>query len=200
MLGIVKIVTPGDPVLGTQVWWYDTFVVRTVIRTGSQLRHSIPTGRESDLGRRTKPILSADYVVGLTDGEGCFYVNIWKSSAYRAGAGVQVHFHIKLSERDRELLEAVRETFGCGAVYYQKETRVNHTQCYRYTVHSQRDIIGVVIPFFQQYPLQLPSKRSSFKIFCQIVNLVEQKRHLTKEGIEEIRKLKAMMNQRVGLA
>jgi len=37
---------------------------------------------------RTKPIVSADYIVGLTDGEGCFYVNTWESSAYKSGWGV----------------------------------------------------------------------------------------------------------------
>ena len=89
-------------------------MVRTVTGIGSQLRHStLRTSRG-----RTKPTLSADYIVGLTDGEGCFYVNIWKSSAYRAGHGVQIHFYIKLSERDRELLEIVRDRLDCGAVYY----------------------------------------------------------------------------------
>jgi aspartate ammonia-lyase len=85
-------------------------------------------------------------------------------------------------------------------VYYQKETRANHTQCYRYTVNSQRDIVNVIIPFFQRYPLQLPSKRSSFQTFCKIVELIKRKRHLTKEGLDEIRTLKATMNQRIGSA
>lgn len=155
------------------------------IRIGSQLRRSIRLSAIESL-RRTKPVLPATYIVGLTDGEGCFYVNIWKSSAYRAGAGVQIHFHIKMNERDRKLLEAVRDSLGCGAVYYQKETRVNHTQCFRYTVNSQQDIIGIIIPFFQKYPLQSPSKRLSFGVFCQIANLVEQKRHLTPEGLKQI--------------
>lgn len=172
----------------------------TIIRLGSQLRHSTSKDRFRDLEGRTKPILAADYIVGLTDGEGCFYVNIWKTPTYRAGAGVQIHFHIKLNERDRDLLIAVRDTLGCGAVYYQKETRANHTQCYRYTVNSQRDIQGMIIPFFQQHPLQLPSKRSSFETFCQIAQLMEQGHHLTRKGVEEIRMLKVTMNQKVGLA
>ena len=171
-------------------------MARTVIRNGSQLRHSTLL-----IGKgRTKPSLSADYIVGLTDGEGCFYVNVWNTPTYRAGAGVQIHFHIKLSEKDRELLEIVRDTLGCGAVYFQKETRVNHTQCYRYTVSSQRDITQKIIPFFQKHPLQLPSKRSSFETFCQIAQLIQNKRHLTKGGVEEIRALKETMNKRVGLA
>jgi hypothetical protein len=150
---------------------------------------------------RTKPTVSNDYVVGLTDGEGCFYVNIWKSSAYRAGAGVQLHFHLKMQERDRELLEMVRNTIGCGAVYFQKEQRANHCQCYRYTVSAKRDILDTVIPFFKRYPLQSASKRANFEIFCRIADLVQQGKHLTVEGLEEIRALKAGMNLKtVGLA
>jgi hypothetical protein len=150
---------------------------------------------------RTKLTVSDDYVVGLTDGEGCFYVNIWKSSAYRTGHGVQLHFHLKLQERDRELLEMVCNTIGCGAVYFQKEQRVNHAQCYRYSVSSQRDVLNTLIPFFKKHPLQSATKRRNFNLFCEIAELVKQGRHLTPEGLEDIRALKAQMNLKtVGLA
>lgn len=152
------------------------------------------------MGRKL-PAVSNDYVVGLTDGEGCFYVNVWKSKAYRAGAGVQLHFHLKMQERDRELLEQVKNTIGCGAVYFQKEQRANHCQCYRFTVSAQRDILTTVIPFFRNHPLQSASKRANFEIFCQIADLVSQGKHLEPEGLEHIRTLKARMNQKTaGLA
>ncbi|HRH55834.1 MAG TPA: LAGLIDADG family homing endonuclease [Candidatus Paceibacterota bacterium] len=150
---------------------------------------------------RTKPTVSNEYVVGLTDGEGCFYVNIWKSPAYRAGAAVQLHFHLKMQERDRDLLEMVRNTIGCGAVYFQKEKRANHCQCYRYTVSAKRDILNTLIPFFKRYPLQSASKRANFELFCEIAALVKEQKHLTKEGLEMIRALKQRMNVKtVGLA
>ena len=150
---------------------------------------------------RTKPIVSKEYIVGLTDGEGCFYVNIWKSSLYRAGAGVQMHFHIKMQEKDKNLLEKVRNTMRCGEVYFQKEQRANHTQCYRYTVSAQRDIFNKIIPFFQQYRLQSASKRKSFKMFCQIANFLKMRKHLTRNGIRRIRAIKVRMNRKtVGLA
>jgi len=150
---------------------------------------------------RTKPVVSNEYVVGLTDGEGCFYVNTKKSSAYRAGAAVQLHFHLKMQERDRELLERVRNTMGCGAVYFQKERRANHCQCYRYTVSAKRDILNTVIPFFKKYPLQSASKRANFEIFCEIAELVQEQKHLTVEGLAQIRVLKARMNLKTtGLA
>jgi hypothetical protein len=150
---------------------------------------------------RTLPTVSDEYVVGLTDGEGCFYVNVGQSSRYRAGYRIQLHFHLKMQERDRDLLEKVRNTIGCGEVYFQKEQRANHCQCYRYTVSSERDIQEIVIPFFKRHLLQSASKSASFGIFCEIAALMKEGRHLTTEGVEEIRKLKSRMNQKtVGLA
>jgi K+-transporting ATPase A subunit len=150
---------------------------------------------------RTKPRVSSEYVVGLTDGEGCFYVNIGKSSRYRSGFRIQLHFHLKMQEKDKQLLEKVQNTIGCGAVYFQKEQRANHVQCYRYTVSSQADIFNTVIPFFRQHPLQSYSKNYNFQIFCKIADLVERKAHLSKTGIHKIRALKSKMNQRIlGLA
>jgi hypothetical protein len=108
---------------------------------------------------------------------------------------------LKLQERDRELLEMVKNTIGCGAVYFQKEQRANHCQCYRYTVSSQRDILNTLIPFFKKHPLQSATKRANFEIFCKIAALVETKGHLTPEGLEQIRKLKSQMNLKTtGLA
>ena len=145
--------------------------------------------------------MPAEYVVGLTDGEGCFYVNVSNSSAYRQGARVQLHFHLKLQEADKELLQKVCNTLECGGVYFQKEQRKNHTQCYRYTVGAWKDIDKKIIPFFKKHQLQTMSKRKSFDVFCKIADLVREDIHLQKGGIEKIRKLKSQMNQRIiGLA
>ena len=150
---------------------------------------------------RTKPTVSKDYVVGLTDGEGCFFVNTWNSPAYKAGCGIQLHFHIKMQEKDKPLLEKIKNTLKCGAVYFQKEHRANHCQCYRYTVNSHRDILKVVIPFFKKHPLQSVSKQKSFVVFCQIAELIQSGKHLTKHGIKKIRTLKSQMNRKTaGLA
>ena len=145
--------------------------------------------------------MSADYVLGLTDGEGCFYVNFGEYAAYRSGVRVQLHFHIKLQATDKGLLEKVRNTFQCGNVYFQKEQRRNHTQCYRYTVSAQRDIFATIIPFFRKHQLQTASKKKSFEVFCKIADLVEARKHLTPEGVKKISLLKQQMNRKtVGLA
>ena len=150
---------------------------------------------------RTKPRVSNEYVVGLTDGEGCFYVNVGESSRYRSGTRIQLHFHIKMQEKDKKLLDKIKNTIGCGAVYFQKERRANHAQCYRYTVSSQSDILNIIIPFFKQHSLQSYSKNYSFRVFCKIAKLVESKAHLSETGINKIRILKSKMNQKtLGLA
>ena len=150
---------------------------------------------------RTKPKVSNEYVAGLTDGEGCFHVNMNNMPAYRSGVRVQMHFHIKMQEQDRPLLEKVKNTLKCGKVYFQKEVRVNHCQCYRYSVSSQQDISNTIIPFFLKYKLQSVSKSKSFKAFYEIARLIERQAHFTKEGIEKIRLLKSQMNRKtVGLA
>ena len=169
-------------------------------KIGSQQRRSTEPLHYNSSGR-TKPIVSADYVTGLTDGEGCFYVNVSNSSAYKAGANVQLHFHIKMCAEDRKLLEKVKNTLKCGGVYFQKEKRQNHSQCYRYTVFSKKDILEIIIPFFKKYNLQSSSKRKSFDIFCKIAKLVQNGEHLSKKGVEKIREMKSSMNKKtIGLA
>jgi len=159
----------------------------------SQLRHSKP---ENHSGRRTKPKVSADYIVGLTDGEGCFYVLVRPPFNRKGGALVQLNFYIKVQERDKSLLEKIKNSLECGSVYFQHETRSNHTQCYRYTVNTHRDIFAKIIPFFREHPLESNSKCRSFEIFCKIAELVREGKHHEKKGIQQIQKLKAQMNIR----
>ncbi len=164
----------------------------------SQLRHSTRSERDvvfSGWGR-AKPMVSADYIVGLTDGEGCFYVLVRPPYNRNGGAMVQLRFFIKVQEGDKDILEKVRSTLDCGSVYFQNEMRVNHTQCYRYTVGSHRDIFGKIIPFFRTHPLHANSKSRNFKIFCNVAALVLRGAHHTKDGISKIQKLKSQMNHR----
>ncbi|MBI3232058.1 MAG: LAGLIDADG family homing endonuclease [Candidatus Doudnabacteria bacterium] len=146
--------------------------------------------------RRTKPKVSADYVVGLTDGEGCFYVLI-KSPLNKEGGGrITLNFFIKVQEQDRGMLEKVRNTLKCGTAYFQPESRENHSQCYRYTVNTHAGILGVIIPFFIKHPLQSKSKRKNFELFCKIAKLVKIGAHHSKSGLDRIRLLKSQMNLR----
>lgn len=139
-------------------------------------------------------MLSSDYIVGLTDGEGCFYVNVRDRNPGKWIPKIETHFYIKLKEEDKELLDKVEEFFGRGGVYYQKEKRANHSPCYRFEMNSQKDIQEIVIPFFKKHPLKSNRKKKSFKAFSRIVALINDK-YLSDANVQEIRQLKSDMNK-----
>ena len=145
----------------------------------------------------SKQNLTPEYVVGLVDGEGSFTVyvrnpDIEKKVARRVV--VEPKFYIKLIERDKDILYALQDFFGCGSVYFQKDTRPNHQHCYRYEVFRWEELRTIIIPFFKQNPLKFASKRLDFKVFCSMMKLLAKGSHRTESGIRELFKLKQQMH------
>jgi LAGLIDADG endonuclease len=138
-------------------------------------------------------MLTADYVVGLVDGEGSFAVHF--NDSQRRRAKVEPRFCLKLKADDRCLLDELREFFGCGKVYIQRDRRPNHSLCFRFEVSNRQELFEKVIPFFEQHPLRFPSKRRDFGLFRQIMALLAQEAHLTIEGLEEMRQLADQMHR-----
>lgn len=140
--------------------------------------------------------LSGDYIAGLTDGEGCFYVNVYerdKSKYPRASAQIKIHFYIKLREDDLEVLQKVKSSLGLGFIYFQNEKRLNHSSCYRFEVNSLLDW-GKLISFFEVHKLQSHKKQKDFLICKEIYKIMKSGHHLTLSGKEEIRRLKSQMH------
>ena len=139
-------------------------------------------------------MITADYIVGLTDGEGCFYINVRPSDMRYQGSktGIETHFYIKLREDDLSLLNQVKNFFRCGAVYYQKEKRKNHSACYRFEINSQKDIQEVLIPFFDKHPLK-SEKRKNYLIFRKIAMIVRNGNYKESGSLRKILNLKSQM-------
>lgn len=155
----------------------------------SQQIHSTPL----DIGGREKPkSLSEDYIVGLTDGEGCFYVEV-RPPTITSNTRIEMHFFIKMREDELPLLKKVQEFFGCGGVYYQKEYRVNQRNCYRFGVTAQKDLHEKIVPFFDKHSLK-SQKLKNYLLFRQIALMVKNKEHKVGGGLEKIRLLKSQMN------
>ena len=157
------------------------------------------------VGGRTLPIrismkmLSADYLVGLTDGEGSFtaYIRPPKKEHGSKSYRIECHYYIKLREDDIALLRNVHKFFGVGRVVFQRENRPNHHHTYRYEVTNLDDMHKVIIPFFRKH--KLCSKRIyDFDIFCKIVNSVLRKEHQTDHGLHKIKEWKSQMHQYLG--
>ena len=133
-------------------------------------------------------MLNPHYVVGFVDGEGCFSITLNKNGSRLPEA--RLIFEIELREDDLPILERIKEVLDCGNIYHLKYSRYEKWRPhYKYKVSNFRDISEKVIPFFKKYPLQA-KKSESFDRFCQVAEIIKAKRHLTAEGIEQIRSLK----------
>ena len=63
------------------------------------------------------------YIVGLVKGEGCFAVTISKHKTKRFKKDVRLIFEIELRRDDKEVLERLQYTLGCGNLYDLKYER-----------------------------------------------------------------------------
>ena len=142
-------------------------------------------------------MLNSEYIVGLVDGEGSFTAYVRdpdKGGKTKRRVYVEPRFYIKLIEKDKDILYRLKEYFGCGSVYFQRDKRPNHQQCYRYEVFNWKDLRNIIIPFFQKHSLQLVSKKNDFEIFCDIMKRLERGEHKTNEGLKNLCKIKAKMH------
>lgn len=111
-------------------------------------------------------MLSNEYVVGLVDGEGSFYVRLNQDERRRNK--VELKFSLKLRHQDKEILEQLKQFFNCGEIYIQWDNRKNHTDCYRFEVNNRKDIIEKIIPFFVENSPKIQSRKRDFELFKQI--------------------------------
>src|SRR3989344_7100462 len=113
-------------------------------------------------------MINQDYIVGLTDGEGSFTVFIRNPDSkekVKRRVVAEPKFYLKLIEKDKKILYELQKFFGCGKVYFQKDTRPNHQNCYRFEVVRREDLSKIIIPFFRKNKLKFNSKKKDFNLF-----------------------------------
>ena len=129
------------------------------------------------------------WVTGFSDGESYFSVSILRNTLYKTGFVFIPSFSIELKDKDLDLLYKIQTFFnGVGKIHKIKSK--GHAV---YTVSSIKELEKIIIPHFLKYPL-LTVKRVTFLLFKEIVNLMYNKRHLTKEGAQYIINMIVSMN------
>ena len=161
--------------------------------------HSTKDQKISGILGRALPLimLSEDYIVGLTDGEGSFSVVIYSPHKYpeRKHFQVRCHYYLKLREDELPLLREVQKFFGCGFISIQRERRKNQRNCYRFEISDLENLRKRVIPLFQRNPPQSVNRQRDFAIFCKILKMVSGKEHFTERGMRKIMQLKSQMHK-----
>ena len=79
-------------------------------------------------------------------------------------------------------------TLGCGRI----ELNLKQSAVY-FVVTNFQDIYEKIIPLFDKYPIK-GVKALDYSDFKKIANLVQNKEHLTEEGLFKIQSIKLNMN------
>ncbi|KAG0632533.1 LAGLIDADG endonuclease [Tuber brumale] len=111
-----------------------------------------------------------------------------KSKTHKFLYQIQLNFRITQHSRDIVLINSLTKYLNCGMVYFNPKRSI-----VSFNVYKLEDILNIIIPFFEKYPLQ-GLKSSDFFDFCKIALLMKDKAHLTEEGLAQIREIKAGMN------
>ena len=127
------------------------------------------------------------WLAGFIDAEGCFLVNIFKSNA-KIGYTARVIFKITQHTRDATLMQSLVYNLGCGQYYKPKGLEFGDFYVTRFS-----EIISKIIPFLEKYPL-CGVKALEFTDFKKVSNIIQDKGHVTEEGLAQIRLIKSNMN------
>jgi uncharacterized protein YlzI (FlbEa/FlbD family) len=136
--------------------------------------------------------LDALWIVGFTDGEGCFHVSINKIPEMSLGWQVLPEFRIVQHEKDESVLYKIKEYFGFGDV---KINRTDHHGTRKEFRVRGLDNLNKIVYFFEENKLST-SKRKDFEIFKTVIQLMNNKKHLTREGLDNIAQLISRMNRK----
>lgn len=146
-------------------------------------------------GNQQERLKIRNWIIGFTDGEGCFSVSLLKNKTSKNGWQVFPEFVITQGEKSFSVLEIFKQYFKCGKIFVNKRYDNHKENVYRYCVRSIFELKERIIPFFKQNQLRT-SKRNDFETFSKIIDSMSSKKHLTEEGFIEIAKLIETMNRK----
>lgn len=139
------------------------------------------------------PTLKDAWLSGFTDAEGTFNVNITKRENTKTGFRVNLRFLLD-QKNAKAFLDRIRDLFNFGAVTLRKDTN----EVYRYYCDSFIGLNNIIL-YFQAFPLKT-IKASAFYNWLKIYKMMENKEHLTEQGLEKVREIKKQINVKNGIA
>ena len=130
--------------------------------------------------------IDPEWLAGFTSAEGSFQIVI-KKSQNSVGFQVLLVLVIAQHKRDLNLMKHIRESLNCGVVF-------KNLTWLEYRVCKFQDVEAKIIPFFHKYKIR-GVKAEDYSDWCVVAHMISEKMHLTKEGLEQIRRIKAGVNR-----
>jgi hypothetical protein len=130
-------------------------------------------------------------LTGLVDAEGCFRISILNNRNFKQDKGnvafnTRLYFQLSLHRKDENLLKLLKDSLKVGKIYKSRP------DIYDLQVSSIKDI-KLIIEFFDQYPL-ITQKYGDYVLFKEAYELINNKEHLTLNGLLKLIALKASSN------
>jgi len=126
------------------------------------------------------------YLSGFADGEGSFNVSL-RVKDYSVGWQICPSFNV--SQRDITILALYKRWLGCGTLRKRRDGVIY------YEVMNIKSLTERVIPFFEKFKFYSLSKKTNFRIFKEIMEIMSKGEHLKKEGFEKILELREQLNK-----
>ncbi len=128
--------------------------------------------------------LNPHWLSGFITAEGSFFISLYPNEKKKAGHAVSLVFCLSQHIRDIELLERLAIFLDCGKI---RETKNRET--IEWVITRSNDINLKLIPFLTKHSLS-GVKLLDFERFKEASFLIENKMHLTPEGVTVIKILK----------
>ncbi|MBI2263542.1 LAGLIDADG family homing endonuclease [Candidatus Berkelbacteria bacterium] len=127
--------------------------------------------------------LPGDYVAGLVDGEGCFYL-MYRHETKRNRTNKTTYYRwipyfcINVREDDKDLIQKVSNTLSCGKIYLLKKRKKqnNWGDTVWFGVQNIDDVYNKIIPFFKKFPLR-GKKKFDFELWEKAVKIIYDHKH-----------------------
>lgn len=132
--------------------------------------------------------LQPNWLSGFVSAEGCFSIGLSKNVKLKTGYRAGIRFILTQHNRDIVLINQIRDFFGSGRVISS-----NRTNSVELWIIDFEAIKLKIVPFFDKFPL-IGAKGLEYNDFKKVLDIMDNKLHLTKKGCEEIRMIKENMN------
>ena len=105
------------------------------------------------------------------------------------GWQVLPEFRIVQHQRDEQILHKIKSYFQFGNI------KVNHGDRKEFRVRGMKNL-NKIVQFFKDNPLQT-KKKNDFELFSKVIEMMNQREHLTEHGIQKIANIVSQMNEKV---
>jgi len=97
--------------------------------------------------------ITEDWLRGFVDAEGSFYSSVTPNKTSALGYRVIATLSITQTVSEKPVLEAIKKYIGCGFIKTKPAKNPGGRAVCEYQVNAFKDILNVIIPFFNANPL-----------------------------------------------